>query len=265
MSLTFGLARGHALPAVLPDLTTYTPPLKITINVTMFELPCFDLLQVEARNSKGWKIACGRNTTDGTAELIIPFDEATDLYQFIAFGLDGTAAGFVSGSPANLRLDGETYLIELAGSSEEPPAAGTIAGTLQVDGNPEARPLIAISAKPIGASQQYRYLGATESDPLDGSYSMGVAALTDCILIALDNYGDEWQASTNYSIDDVMHPPVSNGFYYICISAGNSGAVEPIWWADSGNNTQGAVGGATFAAHAYYRPLAHGPLTPVPV
>jgi len=35
--------------------------------------------------------------------------------------------------------------------------------------------------------------------------------------------------STEYLLDDVVRPASANGYYYICINAGISGASEPTW------------------------------------
>jgi hypothetical protein len=256
------------IPYAVPNpgaSATPGPPLTITVNATINEIPTLDLIQIELRDDTAFKTQCGRNTATGSAELIIPSPSAADKFQIIVFGLAGAASVLVSGDALAVRSDGATYNIDLAGLGAEAPTAGTISGSLQIDGSPEARPILAISAKPMGTSQQHRLLGKGDSSAIDGSYVVGVSVVTDCILVALDNYGDEWQANADVAVDDIIHPTVSNGYYYVCVSSGNTGANEPAWWADSGNHTQGSAGTAVFAAYPYYRPLAHGPLTPTPV
>ncbi len=38
-----------------------------------------------------------------------------------------------------------------------------------------------------------------------------------------------WQASTAYAVGATVQPALSNGFYYICTTAGTSGATQPVW------------------------------------
>jgi len=46
-----------------------------------------------------------------------------------------------------------------------------------------------------------------------------------------------WEASTAYSLEDVVVPTTKNGLLYICTTAGNSGAAEPSWSTTIGANT----------------------------
>ncbi len=45
----------------------------------------------------------------------------------------------------------------------------------------------------------------------------------------------EWQASTAYSVGDIVRPVDRNGFVYICTTAGTTDASEPIWPANDGD------------------------------
>lgn len=46
-----------------------------------------------------------------------------------------------------------------------------------------------------------------------------------------------WEASTAYSLEDVVVPTTKNGLLYICTTAGNSGAAEPSWSTTIGAQT----------------------------
>jgi prepilin-type N-terminal cleavage/methylation domain-containing protein len=51
-----------------------------------------------------------------------------------------------------------------------------------------------------------------------------------------------WQASTSYSIDDIVIPTTKNGLRYRCTTAGTSAASEPIWPTTTGGTvTDGGV------------------------
>lgn len=82
----------------------------------------------------------------------------------------------------------------------------------------------------------------------------------DVFAFAADFPGVAWQAGLELSTGTRVRPTVNNGYVYEVITPGNSGATEPTWWADAGDGTEGAIGGATAKARPYYQPVGHGPL-----
>lgn len=82
----------------------------------------------------------------------------------------------------------------------------------------------------------------------------------DIFAFAADFTGVIWQAGVVLNLGDRVRPTVNNGYVYEVITAGNSGATEPTWWADAGDGTEGAIGSATAQARPYYQPVGHGPL-----
>lgn len=82
----------------------------------------------------------------------------------------------------------------------------------------------------------------------------------DIFAFAADFPGVIWQAGIELNTGDRVRPTVNNGYVYEIVTAGNSGATEPSWWADTGDGTEGAIGGATAKARPYYQPVGHGPL-----
>lgn len=82
----------------------------------------------------------------------------------------------------------------------------------------------------------------------------------DIFAFAADFPGLVWQPGTDLELGTKIRPTVNNGYVYEIVTAGNSGATEPTWWADSGDGTEGAIGGATAKARPYYQPVGHGPL-----
>lgn len=47
-----------------------------------------------------------------------------------------------------------------------------------------------------------------------------------------------WAANTYYNVDTIVRPTTANPFYYVCVTAGTSGATEPATWSTT-------VGGTT--------------------
>lgn len=82
----------------------------------------------------------------------------------------------------------------------------------------------------------------------------------DIFAFAADFPGVIWQAVVELSMGDRVRPTVNNGYVYEVITAGNSGAEEPQWWADQGDGTEGYIGAARAKARPYYQPVGHGPL-----
>ena len=92
----------------------------------------------------------------------------------------------------------------------------------------------------------------------DGSGDYSIDASTDnpVYVIDWDDYGDDWIASTAYSLNDIVHPTTANGYYYVCTTAGTSDSTEPTW------PTSGTVADntAVWTATEYTRPRIHGPI-----
>lgn len=58
--------------------------------------------------------------------------------------------------------------------------------------------------------------------------------------LSLTNSRPNWQALTDYEIDDERQPTIEEGRYYKVTQAGTSGATEPIW-SPSGDVEDGTV------------------------
>ena len=145
-----------------------------------------------------------------------------------------------------------------------------VAGVVEVEGGPAARELVAISYNKLaggGAAAERVVLGSGISDSEYGSFAISVGEYADPVLvIAMDNYGETWSASTMYEPGDIVHPATPEGykgFVYECTSGGLSGNDEPDWWIDNGSIDTGKSGTAVFRARQYFQPLSHGPILPV--
>ena len=132
-----------------------------------------------------------------------------------------------------------------------------VAGTVQINGVAAQRELVVISDNPAGRE----IIAEGESGgggAFDVSYSGWAGAV---IVVALDEYGSLFPASTPLNAGAVVHPTTPNGYVYVVTEAGTTGATEPVW-STSGSVASGSV---TFAPRAYYRPVASGPLLGEPV
>ncbi|WP_230459940.1 hypothetical protein, partial [Sansalvadorimonas verongulae] len=148
-------------------------------------------------------------------------------------------------------------------------AAHLVGGTIQVNEQAATRQVFAMSFHQQdipGLGHQRKMLG-TATSAADGTFSINVGDFKGPVLvIAVDNYGDTWEPNKSYSLGDVVHPATQagyKGYVYDCVGAGVSGPDEPTWWVDTGSNTTGTSGTATFAARQYYQPICHGPVIPV--
>lgn len=96
----------------------------------------------------------------------------------------------------------------------------------------------------------------------DGSFFLNLNDVsTPVIVMAYDDIGARAVINTAYSLNQIIHPSIPNGFRYRCTLAGNSGATIPSEpWPTSVVLT---IGAAKFTPEPVYVPKAHGPLLPV--
>lgn len=67
---------------------------------------------------------------------------------------------------------------------------------------------------------------STGSGYTAGGATLGSKTLT---LTAADSWAVAWAASTAYAVGDIIHPLVTNGHLYVCITAGTSDSSAPSW------------------------------------
>lgn len=171
--------------------------------------------------------------------------------------------------------DSELNALYVAGITSPSIASASVSGMISLGPalTPVARRVIAISANETDTGKVDsngdpifgRIVLADAMSAADGTYTLGWSEYSgDVIVVAIDNWGNVWVPNASYSIGSVIHPTAGNetGYVYECIGAGISDATEPAWWIDDGSSNTGMVGTATFQARQYYRPLAHGPVTP---
>lgn len=96
----------------------------------------------------------------------------------------------------------------------------------------------------------------------DGSFFLNLNDVsTPVIVMAYDDIGAKAAINTAYSLNQIIHPAIPNGFRYRCTLAGNSGAtIPPEPWSTT---TVLTIGAAKFTPEPVYEPKAHGPLLPV--
>lgn len=127
-----------------------------------------------------------------------------------------------------------------------------VAGTVKIDGVAATRDVIVIKDDPAG-----RQVVAEGQSAGDGTFDITYNDWAGSVIVlALDEYGDEFSTETALNMGQVVHPETPNGYVYQVTAAGTTGTEEPAW------STSGSVtsGGVTFNALPYYRPVASGPL-----
>ena len=149
-------------------------------------------------------------------------------------------------------------------------AAGSrVAGTLEVEGDPASRLVKAftyervpfsINNKPVKESKP---LGQSLSDPVTGEYEIFLhdGYLSEVVVLAFDNYGEEFEADASVSVNDRIHPTTPSGYVYECTGAGTLPSAEPDPWP-SDLEASHLIGTASFEIRPFYQPVAHGPIVP---
>ena len=167
----------------------------------------------------------------------------------------------------------ELYYIDSTGSAVV--ITSQVAGVVSVSGVPSRKKITVMSmlAVDTGLKNQLdeiiygrKVLAEGMSDALTGAYTVDVSPFTGDVLIMVDDdWGEVWLANRIYIIGDVIHPTKGNeiGYVYECVGGGSAGDQEPIWWADDGSSSTGAVGTASFKARQFYQPITHGPVSPL--
>lgn len=139
-----------------------------------------------------------------------------------------------------------------SGGGSTPGDEYRVAGSVQINGTAAQRDLVVISDD--AGSRAIIGEGQSETDgTFDLTYTGWDGAV---IVVALDEYGIAFPASSPLNLGTVVHPTTPNGYVYVVTEAGTTGATEPTW-ATSGTVVSSSV---TFAPQAYYRPVASGPL-----
>jgi hypothetical protein len=165
--------------------------------------------------------------------------------------------GYDAPSAANVVLD-----------VPSPDAAQTfVSGTVSLNGEPAVKEIVVVSFRMQQRQGQLaeRVIIASGQSGTDGSFDIELNGFGEPVLVlAMDDYGDTWQASTRYIVGDVIHPTTGKfaGFVYECLAEGISGSSEPDWWEDNGSTNTGLVGTAVFKARPFYQAIVHGPLLP---
>lgn len=132
-----------------------------------------------------------------------------------------------------------------------------IAGTVTIDGTAGSRQIVIVDDDPAGR----KVVGAGQSAQ-DGTFDIEYDDTGfPVIAIAIDQYGQGFQAEAVLNEGAVVHPTAPNGYVYEVSSAGTTGETEPAW-----STTQSVQSGSvTFIPRPYYRPIASGPLEGEPV
>jgi|SRR5690554_853329 len=193
-------------------------------------------------------------------------DRLGETVDFMAFGIGSSSSlfykyGVTITSPMTINFDVAFGTIEQTVNSK-------VAGQIAVQGDPVKRTVRAFSYNPIthttaGASvTESRTLGSAVSGEGDGSYELELQGgfEGDVFVVAFDDYGQAFTASSSVAEGDRIHPTIPNGLVYEVTADGVLPASEPVWSTDT-DNAQ-TVGTASVVPTPFYRPLVHGPITP---
>lgn len=170
------------------------------------------------------------------------------------------AAGFLYGadisvSPGEAMLDG---LINLAinGIPEE----GTLDGYTTLDGSP-----ISIDVSVVGVKGTDFFAVDTVRSNIEGYYSLivDITKYDYFMTFSSQRYGIAWTTGITLSEGDTVHPTTPNGYFYEALTAGNTGAVEPVWTTDE--STTIIDGGITWQPRILLKPEIQGYVTPTPI
>jgi len=149
-----------------------------------------------------------------------------------------------------------------------PDAAQTfVSGTVSLNGEQADKEIVVVSYRMQQRQGQLaeRVIVASGQSTSDGSFDIDLNGFAEPVLVlAMDEYGDTWQANARYIAGDVIHPTMGKfaGFVYECLAEGISGSSEPEWWEDNDSTNTGLVGTAVFKARPFYQAIVHGPLLP---
>lgn len=81
-------------------------------------------------------------------------------------------------------------------------------------------------------------------------YTQGGNALTGVVWgnVPANSWGSAWAPSTGYTQGQIVRPATANGFLYLCVGTGTSGAAAPAWGT--------SIGGITLDGSTYWLCLA---------
>lgn len=156
-----------------------------------------------------------------------------------SYGLVLSSAQYNASSYLNLSLnfwdveDGVLPQVKIKPYSGFP--VSFIKGKTLVDGVPKKRDITAF----VG---NFTRINTVESDGLTGNFDIQVSPYTTNIsIIAFDRLGGEFKTSREYKLGDIAHINPSNGYRYICTTAGTSAATFPNSYPTSSDLTFGTA------------------------
>ena len=138
-----------------------------------------------------------------------------------------------------------------------PDAAQTfVSGTVSLNGEPVVKEIVVVSYHVQQRQGQLpeRTIIASGQSGTDGRFEIDLNGFAEPVLVlAMDDYGDTWQANTRYIVGDVVHPRTGRfaGFVYECLAEGISGTSEPDWWEDNGSTNTGNGGNRSLQSTSF--------------
>lgn len=165
--------------------------------------------------------------------------------------------------------DGGSGIVLIAFTESLETQVSKVSGSLQVDGEPAQRVVRAFSYEAFAHNvdgediQAAVSLGDTTSDAATGEYEILLNEGFDqpVFIVAFDDQGQAFEAEAEVQIGDRIRPSDRNGYVYVCTTGGALPVTEPDAWPTE-TGVSHSIGGATFEALPFRRPMVHGPVTP---
>lgn len=200
-----------------------------------------------------------------TGAVLIARDGATASQKFVASAFDGewlltvldTAAPKRAASRYPAISQDVVFNIDLndgSGSGGGSPA--DLVAVVKVDGLPADRQVVAVEQLPSG---EWRVAGYDSTAGGEVVMDLRVAGSGQVYVMALDNWGTQYQPNLNVAVNALVRPTVFMGWLYRVTQAGQLPAVEPTWWDDSIKGPQ-PLGTARAEVVRYYAPQGRGPI-----
>jgi hypothetical protein len=144
-----------------------------------------------------------------------------------------------------------------------------VSGTVRAEGSPAKRNVRAFSyGREVHAINNFPKndfipLGSGQSDLSTGEYDIILHDGYDkeVIVFAFDEYGSDFTPDASVVINDRIHPSAPSGYVFECTGAGTLPSAEPDPWPTDVEGSH-LIGTASFVIKPFYKPEAHGPVTP---
>lgn len=243
---------------------TPVPVIPLTVNVALRQVSI--MLTRDGQQTANPKLAMLMSPAGLTVGAVLVARNGVSVSQkFVASAIDGewlltvldTAAPKRAASRYPAISQDVTFNIDLndgSGSGGGSPA--DLVAVVKVDGLPADRQVVAVEQLPSG---EWRVAGYDSTAGGEVAIDLRVAGGGQVYVMALDNWGTQYQPNLNVGVKALVRPTVFMGWLYRVTQAGQLPAIEPTWWDDSIQGPQ-PLGTARAEVVRYYAPQGRGPI-----